>query len=66
MAGGTAETKAAKFSRLANARVRRAVKAINRVGALAVVPRDAPFAIVVFFFRFISNLFVVRSMHGRR
>ena len=35
MAGGTAETKAAKFSRLASARVRRAVKAINLVGALA-------------------------------
>ena len=35
MAGGTAETKAAKFSRLASARVTRAVKAINRVGALA-------------------------------
>jgi hypothetical protein len=32
---GTAETKAAKFSRLASARVRRAVKAINLVGALA-------------------------------
>jgi hypothetical protein len=36
MAGGTTETKAAKFSRLASARVRRAVKkAINLVGALA-------------------------------
>jgi hypothetical protein len=35
MAGGTADTKAAKFSRLASARVTRAVKAINRVGALA-------------------------------
>jgi hypothetical protein len=35
MAGGTAETKAAKFSRLASAQVRRAVKAINLVGALA-------------------------------
>jgi hypothetical protein len=35
MAGGTAETKAAKFSRLASARVKRAVKAINLVGALA-------------------------------
>ena len=34
-AGGPAETKAAKFSRLASARVTRAVKAINRVGALA-------------------------------
>jgi hypothetical protein len=33
--GGPAETKAAKFSRLASARVTRAVKAINRVGALA-------------------------------
>ena len=33
--GGSAETKAAKFSRLASARVTRAVKAINRVGALA-------------------------------
>ena len=33
--GGTPETKAAKFSRLASARVRRAVKAINLVGALA-------------------------------
>ena len=32
--GGPAETKAAKFSRLASARVTRAVKAINRVGAL--------------------------------
>jgi hypothetical protein len=32
--GGSAETKAAKFS-LASARVTRAVKAINRVGALA-------------------------------
>jgi hypothetical protein len=31
----TAETKAAKFSRLASARVTRAVKAINRVGTLA-------------------------------
>jgi hypothetical protein len=35
MAGGTPETKAAKFSRLASARVKRAVKAINLVGALA-------------------------------
>jgi hypothetical protein len=35
MAGGTAETKAAKFSRLASARVKRAVNAINLVGALA-------------------------------
>ena len=35
VAGGTAESKAAKFSRLASARVRRAVKAINLVGALA-------------------------------
>jgi hypothetical protein len=35
MAGGTAETKAAKFSRLASGRITRAVKAINRVGALA-------------------------------
>ena len=35
MARGTAETKAAKFSRLASARVKRAVKAINLVGALA-------------------------------
>jgi hypothetical protein len=34
-AGGPAETKAAKFSRLASARVTRAVKAISRVGALA-------------------------------
>ena len=33
--GGAPETKAAKFSRLASARVRRAVKAINLVGALA-------------------------------
>ena len=33
--GGPAETKAAKFSRLASARETRAVKAINRVGALA-------------------------------
>ena len=33
--GGPAETKAAKFSRLARARVTRAVKAINLVGALA-------------------------------
>jgi hypothetical protein len=33
--GGPAETKAAKFSRLASARVTRAVKAINLVGALA-------------------------------
>jgi hypothetical protein len=31
----TAESKAAKFSRLASARVRRAVKAISLVGALA-------------------------------
>jgi hypothetical protein len=35
MAGGPAETKAAKFSRLASTRVKRAVKAINLVGALA-------------------------------
>ena len=34
MARGTAETKAAKFSRLASARVKRAVKAINLVGSL--------------------------------
>ena len=33
--GSPAETKAAKFSRLARARVARAVKAINLVGALA-------------------------------
>jgi hypothetical protein len=33
--GGPAETKAAKFSRLASARVTLAVKAINRIGALA-------------------------------
>ena len=34
--GGPAETKAAKFSRLASARVTRAVKAINLVGVSAV------------------------------
>ena len=33
--GGLAETTATKFSRLARARVTRAVKAINLVGALA-------------------------------
>jgi hypothetical protein len=33
--GGTPETKAAKFSRLASARVKRAVKVINLVGSLA-------------------------------
>ena len=35
MADGTAETKAAKFSPLASARIKRAAKAINLVGALA-------------------------------
>ena len=37
--GGAAETKAAKFSRLASARVTRAVKAINLVGVSAVRER---------------------------
>jgi hypothetical protein len=39
--GGAPETKAAKFSRLASARVRRAVKAINLVGALASAQYDS-------------------------
>jgi hypothetical protein len=43
--GGPAETKAAKFSRLASARVTRAVKAINRVGSTNMqVPSDIPSA----------------------